>query len=77
MESLLRKKVVVRELNYLCAVRDRAPEEIEYKGIVAKVSGHMIKLVDCRISQQVLSREDPGEIWFNTMASSFQSIKPV
>ena len=76
MKKLTGKTVEVRELNYSCAVRDGYPEEVTYIGIVKTVSNHMIELKDCKILHQSLSRDDPGTTWFNTMASSFQSIKP-
>ena len=74
MKKLTGKKVQVRELNYSCANRDGGPEEVTYEGIVKTVAEHMIELHDCHIVHQQLSRSDPGVIWFNTMASAFQSI---
>lgn len=77
MERMLNNRVVVRELNYLCAPRDGAPEEVLYDGLLTQVKGHMIELRSCSIIQQRFSRRNPEVIWFNTMASTFQSIKPV
>lgn len=76
MKNLLGKRVHVRELNYFCAVRDGQPEEVVYEGVVINVDGHMIQVQGCRIVKQNLSRpQDVGTIWFNTMATSFQSIR--
>jgi hypothetical protein len=74
VKNLIGKTVRIRTLDYLCAIRDKHPEEVIYGGRVTAVDGHMVRIESCRIIEQSLSREDPGTRWFNTMAESFLSI---
>jgi len=74
MNQLLGKKVVVRELFFGRAVRDKQPAEVAWKGVLREISGHMI----CLDVQELI---DPGYSyphartrWFNTMASTFIAI---
>lgn len=78
LEELVGKEINVRELNYQFAVRDGQPEEVIYQGFVEKVDGHMLYVSFCKIIAQRMSRpRNQGGVWFNTMASSFQSLREV
>ena len=74
LRELVGKVVLIRELNYFYATEEKGPEDFGYLGKVVQVSGNMIKLTDCRIAFETISRRHPGDIWFNMLASTFLSI---
>lgn len=74
MMSLIWKTVRITELCYVSP--ESQPFEIRYRGRVAGVDGHMVKVIDCRITDQphTCSFPDPETRWFNTLAKTFKSI---
>jgi len=76
-EEMQGENVEIRELTYFMAIRDHGPSEIVYRGTLKAIEGHMILLDPCRIESQNLNRPHPQRMWFNTTASSFQSIQPI
>jgi hypothetical protein len=74
MDCLVGQIVQITQVCHNTHRRDKAPYEFLFEGRVAKVKGHMIKIVDCRIISQPFSYPHPGTRWFNTMASDFKHI---
>lgn len=73
LPELLGKLVEVRAL--VKGTDGGESEEVCYRGAVEAVGGTMIKIIECTIIQQSLSRPDPKEMWFNTNDESFQGIR--